>query len=142
MAYASTQEIEIAAGGADRLVQLLDWDNNGIVDPAVIAQLQVEVDSWIDSYAGRRFSVPIQSPSAVLRLHAAEEAVYRARLKRGTVSEEATQAHQDRLQWLEGLAKGLVVPSDPEPSPATTVRSAWVSRDENSISREKMRGAW
>jgi len=140
--YASTTEIQIAAGGASKLLELFDWDNDGVADAAVLAQLQLEVDSWIDSYAGRRFSVPIASPAQVLVLHAAEEVVYRARLKRGMVSEEATQGHADRVKWLEGLARGHVVPGDPLPTKASTVRSAWVSRDSDDVSRDKLRGGW
>jgi len=142
MAYATSAEITIAAGGAERLVQLMDWDSDGVADAAVIAQLQTEVDAWIDSYAGRRFAVPIAAPTGALRLHAAEEVIYRARLKRGGVGEEHAQAHTDRVAWLEGIARGHVVPSEPQPAPATSVRSVWITRDENEVSREKLKGAW
>jgi phage gp36-like protein len=142
VAYASTTEIQAAAGGASRLVQLLDWDNDGAVDTAVLEQLQLEVDSWIDSYAGRRYAVPLADPSAVLRQHAADEVVYRALLKRNMVHPEARDNHAERVKWLEMLARGHVVPSDPHPAKASSVRSAWVSRDTDEVSREKLKGAW
>jgi phage gp36-like protein len=142
VAYASSTELQTAAGGAERLVQVFDWDNDGVADAAVISQVQTEVEGWMDSYIGRRHAVPLASPSAVTRMHAAEEAVYRARLKRTGVSDEERTAHEGREKWLEMAAKGLVVVSDPLPAAASTIRSAWVSRDTDDVSREKMKGAW
>lgn len=143
MAYATTTQIQIAAGGADRYVQLFDWDADGVADAAVVAQVQAEVDAWIDSYAGRRFAVPIASPTQVLTLAAAEEVVYRALVKRGMVAPEHTALHEQRRAWLKDLAEGRVVPSDPHPTKASTSTAAWVDRDGDSdLSRESLKGMW
>jgi phage gp36-like protein len=140
--YASTTEIQTAAGGAARYVELFDWDGDRAADADVVTQLQLEVDSWIDSFAGRRYKVPLESPSAVLRQHAAEEAVFRARAKRNLAADDDRTAHEERLRWLEHVAAGRVVPCDPLPAKASTNRSAWVSRDGDDVSRDKLKGAW
>jgi phage gp36-like protein len=140
MPYASTTQIQIAAGGAVKYVEIFDHDNDGVADATLIAQFQLQVDSWIDSYAGKRYAVPMVAPTQNLVEVAAEEIVYRA--KGNMVSELEQKQHEERIAWLEGVAKGLVVPCDPPPAKASTVRSAWVSNDTNDISREKLKGAW
>lgn len=143
MPYASTTEIQIAAGGGERFVALFDWDGDTIADVNVVAQFQTQVDGWIDSYCGRRFAVPIATPTAALSLCAAEEVVYRAMNKRGMSSDDDHRAHDQRVKWLEGIASGRVVPSEPEPPAASSVVTAWVSADSDSpISREALKGAW
>lgn len=142
MAYATTTQIQIAAGGADRYVQLFDWDADGVADAAVLTQIGAEVDAWIDSYAGRRFAVPIASPTQALTLAAAEEVVYRALVKRGMAGPDQVQLHEQRRAWLKDLAEGRVVPSDPQPAKATSVRSTWVERDSDDVSREGLKGLW
>lgn len=140
MPYATSAQIQVAAGGAAKLVEIFDWDKDGVADAAVIADLQAKVDAWIDSFAGKRFAVPMASPSIALQQLSAEEVVYRG--KRGLVSEYDTDQHKERLSWLEAVAAGKVVPCDPPPAPASTVRSAWVARDTDDVSREKLKGAW
>ncbi len=88
MAYASQTHIELAVGGATRLRELADWDDDGEVDAGVIAEAQAAADGYIDSYARTRYATPIETPSATLIRVAAEEAVYWMRSKRGVVGEE------------------------------------------------------
>lgn len=142
MAYATTAQIQIAAGGADRYVQLFDWDADGVADAAVLTQIGAEVDAWIDSYAGRRFAVPIASPTQALTLAAAEEVVYRALVKRGMAGADQVQLHEQRRAWLKDLAEGRVVPSDPPPAKASTSTTAWVDRADDDTSREGWKGFW
>lgn len=142
MAYATTAQIQIAAGGADRYVQLFDWDADGVADVGVLAQLQLEVDSWIDSYVGRRFAVPLAAPTSVLTLLSAEEVVYRARTKRGMVHDDDHKQREQREKWLDGCAKGRVVPSEPQPAKATSARGTWVERDTDDVSRTNLKGLW
>lgn len=145
MAYASTQQIQIAAGGAEKLAQLADFDADGMVDAAVIAQAQAEVDGWINSYAAKRYAVPLSAPSLAVQACAASEVVYWLRTKRSMITEQDVAAKADRTTWLKGLASGHVVPSDPLPAPSTTVRSAWVERDSEAtgqLTRENTEGSW
>lgn len=139
MPYADQTQIQNAAGGADRLLELADLDHDGVVDAAVITAVQAATDGWIDSYAALRYSVPIANPTDTLIQVAAEECVYRLRQRKGMVPEGEAERHKEREQWLVHLSKGLVRPSDPAPAKSDAVRSAAVvnNRDE---SREGLKG--
>lgn len=144
MAYATTDQIQNAAGGAARLVELADFDVDGIADVAVLAQAQAEVDGVIDSYVAKRYAVPVATPSLALQAASAAEVVYWLRSKRGGVADDHRREHEERLKWFEAIAKGHAVPSDPLPTKASTARSAWVERDDDDavVSRASLEGAW
>lgn len=142
MAYATQTQMEVAAGGAARLVELADWDNDGTADAAVISQCQAEVDSMIDSYAATRYAVPIEDPSLALQSIAAGAYVYWLRQKRSLVSEEHKLEHDERTAWLVRLSKGQVLPSDPTPTKSSAVKSAWVDRGTDDVSRDGTEGFW
>lgn len=139
MPYASQAQIEAAAGGADRLVELADWDADGVADPEAIAAVQDEVDGWIDGFASLRYATPIENPTQTLVQTAAAECVYRLRDRRGMVNDRDEARHQERLEWLKLLNSGRVRPSDPAPAKSDAVRAKVVinNRDE---SRENMKG--
>lgn len=139
MTYASQSDIETAAGGAARLVELADWDADGTADAAAIAGVQAATDGWIDSYAALRYAVPIESPTATLVQVAADECVYRLRQRRGMVGEADEQRHKEREAWLVHLSKGLVRPSDPAPSKSDAVRSKVVVNNRD-VSRCTLKG--
>lgn len=141
MAYASTVQIEIAAGGRARLVELADLDADSVADAAVIAQACNAVDGMIDSYCGTRYATPLAAPSDVLRELAASEVVYKLHEQRGNVQSDSPmhRAHLERISWLEKVSRGLVNPSSPLPGPSSTMRSAWVERTEG-ITRDSLKG--
>jgi phage gp36-like protein len=141
--YATTAQLQSAAGGAAAYVQLFDWDDDGSADASVVAELQAEVDAWVDGYVGTRFAVPVADASGMFARCSAEEVVYRARVKRNMVTDDHHRGHDERLSWLRDVAKGVAVPSDPQPAKAASNRSAWVSRDGDEVSREGLKGsAW
>ena len=140
MAYATQTQMETAAGGAARLVQLADWDNDGSADSAVVAQCQAEVDALIDSYAGNKFDTPIADPSFAFQSIAAGEYVYWLRAKRGMVADEHKAEHDERVAWLVKLSKGQVLPCNPLPAKSSVVKSSWVDRDTDDVSRANLEG--
>lgn len=142
MAYASQTDIEMAAGGADKLVQLADWDGDGDVDATVIAAAQAYADGLIDSYARRRYATPIASPTSTLVAKAAEECIYWMRERRSIRSEDDRVSHDERIAWLRDLSNGLVRPDEPLPTKSTAVRSAIVDRSTQDVSRDGLKGAW
>lgn len=140
MAYASQTQIQHAAGGADRLVELADYDGDGIADADVIAAVQAAADGWIDSYAALRYAVPIEDPTDTLVQLAAEECVYRLRQRRALgATEQDERQHKDREQWLVHLSKGLVRPSNPAPAKSDAVRSEAVVNNRD-VSRRNLEG--
>jgi phage gp36-like protein len=140
MAYATQAQMEIAAGGAARLVELSDWDSDGTADTTVIAQCLAEVDSIINSYAAAKYAVPVEDPSVAFQAIAAAEYVYWLTQKRRLVSPEDKEAHDERVAWLVKLSKGQVLPSDPTPTKSSAVKSAWVDRASDDVSRSSLEG--
>ena len=142
MAYASQSHIEMAAGGPERLVELADWNNDGVADTGVITEAQRSADGWIDSYARARFATPIATPSDTLIRVAAEEAIYWIRKQRGMASDDHRKDHAEREQWCKDLAAGKVRPDEPLPTRSTAIRSQYVSHETRTVSRERTKGFW
>lgn len=144
MAYADLDDIKDAAGGVDAFVDLFDWDGDGSAssgeDAARLARMQSEVEAWLESRLGTRYGVPLADPSGAFASLVADEVVFKARARRNMVTATHEDAHKERVAWVDQLATGKAVPSDPAPAPASTTRSAWVSRDSDPISRSSMRG--
>lgn len=140
MAYATQAQMAVAAGGDARLLELADWDNDGEVDSSVLSQCIAEVDSMIDSYAATRYTVPVADPSVAFQAVAASEYVYWLRQKRSLVSAEHKDEHDERVAWLVRLSKGQVLPSDPTPTKSGAVKSAWVDRTTDDVSRDSLEG--
>lgn len=141
MGYASQTELEMAAGGADRLRDLADWDGDGVVDLAVIAEAITRADGFIDGYLRMRYATPIASPSDTLKRLSADEAIYWMRRSRGMVSEQEFDQYRERVKILEQLRDGTLRPDDPLPPKSSAVRSAWVANTSDT-SRDGTKGMW
>ena len=142
MSYATMQDLETAAGGRTRLVQIADRDGDGVPDAEFIAAAQTKAEGLINSYAGKRYAVPVANPSKMLVQVAAEETVYQMILRGSTGPTDAERDEADnRKTWLESLSKGLVVPSDPPPAKASTVKNRF-KRSKRAMSRERSKGFW
>ena len=139
MPYATQAQIESAAGGAVKLVQIADWNADGLVDAGAITFAQEAADAWIDSFAALRYAVPIASPSRVVQQFAAQEAVYQLKLSRDAVDEHDDKERELRVEWLKLLSQGKVRPSDPAPAASDAVR-AEVCVNNREVSREKLKG--
>lgn len=145
MPYASDDDLVFAAGGLDRLVQLSDWDNDGVADVSVLAKAKDFADSLINSYASKRYDprAIAANPSLTIRRMAAEEAIYYLRERRGLVSEEDRTSQELRNAWFTKLSEGKVRPDEPLPSSSSAVRPKFVQSDDpDRISRNRLKGAW
>lgn len=142
MPYASNTDLEHAAGGADRLLQLTDWNHDGAPDPTVVAEALAQADAFIDQYLSLRYATPIANPSPVLRGYAAEHAVYWLRQTRGGVSEEENRQLENRQRQLEQMRDGRLRPDDTAPQRSEAVRAVFVERDPDAIgfSRNSLKG--
>lgn len=121
MPYSDLARVTLAAGGADRLVQIADWDGmNGSGDPVKIAEVVAtaiaSVDAVIDSYLGGRYQVPIAAPSVLLQDISAAMAVYWMLEKRSTPTEHQIAAQAAREKMLMQMAAGIVKPNNPTPA--------------------------
>lgn len=141
MPYASQTEMEELAGGAERFLELTDWDNNGTVDAGRVISVQEEVDGWIDGFANLLYDTPIANPNQTLVKLAAAECVYRLKERRGRVTDHDEKKHEERLEWLKLLNAGKVRPSDPAPARSDAVR-AEVVENASDHSRAALKGGY
>lgn len=144
MSYASDNDLEFAAGGAARLVQLADWDNDGVADADRLTQAKAKADGFIDGYLRKRYTTPIASPTETLKRLAAAEAVYLLRLSRGMVTTDDKDEAKERIRQYEALGKGEIRPDEPLPQKSTAVRPSFRERDASGtgVSRNGLKGAW
>ncbi len=143
MPYASQADIELAAGGADGLVALADFNNDTVVDAAVIARAQAAADSFIDPYLRGLRPLPLTNPGESLIRLAAEEAVFQIKRWRRMTTPQDDADRKTRERELEDYRKGTRRP-DAEPA-SVAVRSVWVERDDAEDapdSREGTKGLW
>lgn len=90
MSYTTQQDLEHAAGGATRLVELADWDHDTVADPDVLDRAQREADGFVDMHL-RRFSAADLAalradPTDTIRRIASDEAIYQIKKRRGQVA--------------------------------------------------------
>ena len=144
MPYASLTELQHAAGGQDRLIQLADWNGDGSVDSDAVDNALLQADAFIDQYLSLRYATPIQNPSPVLRGIAAEQAIYWLKQERGGVSPEENLQLENRQRQLELMRDGRLRPEDPNPSKSSAVVAAFIERDPDAIevSRASLKGIW
>jgi phage gp36-like protein len=138
MTYASQSDLEQHAGGSARLVELLDWDNDGVLDPGALTAILEEVDSWVDGFVEFRYDTPLTDAPHVVQL-AAAECIFRLRQRRGMASENDQTAHAERLRWLEGVRAGEIMPARNLPTTSENVRSEAVTNNRD-VSRANLKG--
>ncbi len=153
MPYCVQADIQNAAGGAKKLLQLADWDNNNAIDPAVITDAIAAADALIDSFAAKRFSVPFNPVPEIIKRVSAELAMLSiARNRTGFTADmqkrwdELASTERGREGWLHQLATGVVTPGgDPLPAKHSTMAPDSVETtlpSERDVSRDKLGGFW
>lgn len=144
MAYTTRDAVEIAAGGAARLLQLADFSGEGEEDEGLVEDAIAEADALINSYvrrAGREVPLPEPVPPVVARL-SASLAVHILKARRDTLTETDLVQHEQRLAWLAGLVKGEVdlgVSSPPPASPYNRPRAS-ERASSKAVSRANLKG--
>ncbi len=108
MAYVELADLKGKIPDRD-LLAALDDDQDGVIDAAVWAQIQADVQTEIDGTLGRRYTTPFVDPiPAVVKLSAqlfAIEAVYKRRGLLSDKSQETIAAKNIRLT-LADIAAG------------------------------------
>ncbi len=140
--YATRADVVVAAGGLARLLQIADFDNDGLEDTGLVDGAIDEAEGLIDSYLRKKREVPLAAAPQVIVRMAANMAVYVLKARRDAVTENDRLLEEDRIKWLENFAKGLVT-LGVDPAPASSphnqprVSDKRSSRDE---SRENLKG--
>lgn len=139
MAYIDTDDLELAAGGAARLIEIADIDGDGVADPEVLAGAITAADGWIDGYLRVRFATPIAAPTATVKAQIADEAIHWIYKRRRMVTEQDVLDKTARDLWARAIADGKLRPDEPNPAPSTAIRSAFRTSS-RAVSRETLKG--
>ena len=141
--YSTFADVELHAGGPERLVQLADYDRDAVADASVVDDVIAEVDAWINTFVNKRWKTgfPGTTPPYITEI-SAKEVVYRLKRRRDTNTESDDNWHLECLEWLKMLAKGEVDPGvDPPPQKSSSVKGRYTKRSSSKkVSREKMQG--
>lgn len=135
MSYVTQAQLEVEAGGADRFLQLVDWNQDTVPDADVIAQAMAYVQGWIDGALRVRFATPIANPDITITQLGSAEMIFWLRSRRQMVSQADVDAHKQRERELDELATGRRRPAEPLPVRSTAVKSAIVPM-EGRVGRE------
>jgi phage gp36-like protein len=144
--YASSADVERAAGGSANLIALTDTDANGVADVGVVDAAIAEADAVINSYASKRFA-----PNALATLSAPALTALSARmsvriLRRNRGTTLAADVEQEKIdqKWLEDLAAGKVLPGTQALPEASSIVTDEVGERESTkaVSREALKGFW
>jgi phage gp36-like protein len=110
----------------------------------VIAQLIAGVDGWIDSYIGKRYAVPLVSPTHRILDLAAEEGARRCRRRRNMPLPDDLGNTELDEKWLKAVANGEVTLGvEPAPEKSELIVDTVGERDSTrNTTRENLKGFW
>ena len=149
MGYCTQDQVRIAVGGLENLVQLADLENAypgdaGAGMAVTVADAIDTADGIIDSYVGHRSAVPLNPVPRVITNLSAGMAVRILRTNRykGQAIAEDTDADKVDREWLAGVAKGEIsLGLEPIPAKASIVIDKAALRDSSlTVGRERMKG--
>lgn len=146
MGYCAQADVEFWAGSREDLVAVADA-GNGEVDATVVTRAIAVADAIIDSYAQKRYPVPINPVANVVKECSAQITVYKLRERRNTHDAKDVTTYEACIKWLDDLSIGKVSLGE-EPMRAESsqidaevlVRDASDSDDEETMSRSAMGG--
>lgn len=142
MAYATQSDLEDACGGAARLVQFTDWDNDRVADAARITAALDKASGEVDSYIVKQRAVPLAVATPKVKEVTAVLALYAMARSRGMVNEQLRTDYEDALAWLKAVSKGeIALDVDPQPTKTSMRIDAATSRPTaKDVSRAKLKG--
>lgn len=127
----------------DSLLQLTDDEGNGTIDSGRITEAISQADSEIDSYCGRRYSVPFVTVPGIVKKISVDISIYNLYSRRvEVVPETRSERYKNAIRQLEGISKGAIsIGVDPAPQASTqSSNSVQIEVSEKLFSRDKMKG--
>jgi len=107
----------------DQLIQLSDDAGAGSTDSAVITRAITEADAEINGYVATKHSVPLASPTDLIKKLSTDITIHNLFGRRQREPEDVRQRYDDAVKVLKSIAKGIVTlgvdPAPPESSRAT-----------------------
>ena len=141
--YSLTADLEHFCGGPEGLVEVFDFDKNGVADPATMTRAILAADTLIDSYANKQYLVPFVVVPQLVKDLSARIAVYQTRQAKRMVDPETHgNASKEDLQLLEDIRDGVVTLGvDPSPTKASSRVDASLPRSTSKeVSRKNLDG--
>ncbi|MBL1321514.1 MAG: DUF1320 domain-containing protein [Methylophaga sp.] len=131
MTYCTQQNL-IDRYGNQELLLIIDRDQDGTLDSAIIDLAIADAAAEIDSYLATVYTLPLSSTPAVLTIYACDIARYRLYDDRTT--DEVKDRYEKAIKWLTKVAEGKVTlgdtgGQDSDSSHATTVRQGVSKHD-------------
>lgn len=129
MAYTTQAQVEHAAGGATRLLQICAT-SLGALDTDRLEAAQRYADVLINGHCRMRFAALLDEDDETVDTAialAADETVYRLRRQLNQNSKIDDDDAAARMAIYEKIADGTFVPSDPAPAASDNVRSERVA---------------
>ena len=140
MAYTTESDLESAAGGRARYVELTDWDGDGAPDDADVALAQADADGVVDMHLRKFTPADLEAlratPTDSIKRIAAQETIYELRKKRGQVTQDDRDDHKERLLMLQDMCADRLRPADTK-----TARAVFIENDDD-VSREGLKGMY
>lgn len=143
MAYSDQAALEQHTGGPDGLIQLADYDGDGVADAAVVTNAIADADGIINAYVNKQVMVPIVTVPPVVKNLSARLALYSLRMAKRMVDPDTHGKQFDLdMKLLTDIRDGVIsLGVDPAP-PAASARIDRVTDRPTSKARSRanMRG--
>ena len=100
----------------DDLIMLTDDVGAGVVDSVMVTSALEDADTEIDGYLGSRYTLPLETPPAILNKLAVDITIYNLYGRRGGPPDHVDARYKNAVRFLENIAKGDISlgPEDPE----------------------------
>lgn len=105
MAYCTESDLA-QVRTTDELRRLTDLNGDGVADTGVVSAAIAWADSRIDSYVGKRYTVPLASTPDTIRDCSVVIAIYRLYANRQSVDDTIRKDYDDAITWLKDIAAG------------------------------------
>jgi phage gp36-like protein len=106
VAYATIDDVKVAAGGASRLVALSDVDKTGRLNTSAVAQALAEAEAAARTKVGFRYGESDGPVDPALRSAVAAEAVFILKTRIGMTTDTDMELHKERVAWFDDVGKG------------------------------------
>lgn len=107
MAYCTQSDI-LEQVDEDRLIQLTDDDDAGMVDSDVVTRAIADADAEIDAYCGTRYDTPFSPAPVMIRKISVDISIYNLFVRRRGVPEDRQKRYDNAIKFLTNVSKGLI----------------------------------
>lgn len=138
MAYITSADLALRMT-SDELVQLADFDEDGVADATVLARAIADAESLADSYIGARTAVPLTTVPTHVRALCVNMAIYYLHLGRRSVTEDIRKQYEEDLKQLRDIAAGKATLGDADAQAGQVHPSAEHTGADRQFSRDTLK---